>query len=294
MALRLRGRSALRRDRGTSHRLRPALGPDCTGAAFPRSRSVVARRRTRRNRRHAAAARGRSVLALRAVRRVCARCVHHGLGAPPSPPAWNLPLPPRHALGDPGKAVRHGLTGRSRRHDPAHPPARARMVRGLLRLVGHPRFNHVVYRRGRPGTHSQSASAKPAPRHRWRVNGDWRDPRRSAPSSLDPRVGSPHRLAPRRTRHRPRARSPVRHGPRGHPRDQARACRLVAAGRGFGRPCPRTRPRIRGHERVGRHRHGGRGGLRSLLGDCCCARRPHRGCRHAAASLFGSFYRRGG
>ena len=294
MALRLRGRSAFRVNRCSSHRLRPALGPDCTGAALPCPRVPVARRRARRNRRHAAPARGGSVLTLHAVRYVRARHVHHGLGAASPPPARNLLLPPRHALGDSGTAMRDGLTGWPRRHDSAHPAARARMVRGLLRLVGHPRVDHLVDWRGRPGTHSRSASETPAPGHRRCADGDRRDPHRSAPAALDPRMGSPHRLAPRRTRHRPRARSPVRHGPRGHPRGQARACCLVAAGRGFGRPCPRTRPRIRGHERVGRHRHGGRGGLRSLLGDCCCARHPHHGRRHAAASLFGSPHGQGG
>ena len=294
MALRFWRRSAFRRHCRSAHRLRPALGPDCTGAALPRARVPVARRRARRRRRHAAAARRRSRIAVGTVRRLRPRRVHHGVGSPPSPAARHVQVPAGHALRDSGKAMRDGLTGWPRRHDSADPAARARVFRGLLRLVGHPRFNHVVDWRGRPGTHSQSASATPAPRHRWRVNGDWRDPRRSAPSSLDPRVGSPHRLAPRRPRRRPRARSPVRHGARGDPRGKARAGRLLAPGRRLGRACPRTRPRVRGHERVGRHRHGGRGGLRSLLGDCCCARRPHRGCRHAAASLFGSFHRRGG
>ena len=294
MALRFRRRSAFRRHCRSAHRLRAALGAGCPGAALPRARIPVTRRRARRRRRHAAAARRRSRIAVGTVRGLRHRCVHHGVGSPPPAAARHVHVPAGHALGDSGKAMRDGLTGRPRRHDSADPAARARMVRGLLRLVGHPRFDHLVDWRGRPGTHSQSASATTTPCHRRRVNGDRCAPRRSAPSSLDPRVGSPHRLAPRRTRHRPRARSPVRHGPRGHPRGQARARRLVAAGRGFGRPCPRTRSRIRGHERVGRHRHGGRGGLRSLLGDCCCARRPHRGCRHAAASLFGSFHRRGG
>ena len=290
MALRLRGRSAFRVDRCSSHRLRPALGPDCTGAALPCPRVPVARRRARRNRRHAAPARGGSVLTLHAVRYVCARRVHRGLGAAPSPATRNIPLPPRHALGDPCEAERNGLTGRSRRHDPAHPPARARVVRGLLRLVGHPRLAHMGHRCGRPGARARSAAATPTPGRRRCADGDRRDPRRSAPSPLKSGVDSPHRLASRRPGRRPRSRTPVRHGPRGHPRGQARACRLLAAGRGFGRPCPRTRPRIRGHERVGRHRHGGRGGLRSLLGDCCCARYPHRGCRHAAASLTGTLH----
>ena len=234
MALRLRGRPALRHDRSTSHRLRPALGPDCTGAAFPCSRSVVSRRRTRRYRRHAAPARGCTILALRSVRRLRPRRVHRGVGAPPPPPAWNLPLPPRHALGDPGEAVRDGLTGRSRRHDSTHPPAGARVVRGLLRLVGHPRVDHMGHRCGRPGTRSRSASATPTPGHRRRTHGDQRDPRRSDPSPLDPGVGRAHRLAPGRPRSRPRPRSPLRHGTRGHARIQARARRLVAAGRRLG------------------------------------------------------------
>ena len=287
MALRLRGRPALRHDRGTSHRLRPALGPDCTGAALPCPRVPVARRRAYRNRRHAAPARGSSVLALHAVRCVRARRVHHGLGAAPPPPARNLLLPPRHALGDPGEAERDGLTGWPRRHDPADPPARARVVRSLLRLVGHPRFDHMGHRCGRPGARPRSAAATSAPGHRRRNDGGRSDPRRSDPSPLNPGVGRPHRLAPRRPGRRPRARSPVRHGTRGDARGQARARRLVAAGRRLGRPRSRTRPRVGSHERVGRHRHGGRGGLRSLLGDCCSACDPHRGCRDAAASLIG-------
>ncbi len=294
MALRLRRRPAFRGDRCSAHRLRPALGADRAGGAFLRSRGVVARRRTRRNRCHAAPARGRADHAAGAVRGLRHRCVHHGVGSPPSPAARNVHLTPRHALGDSGQVERDGLTGWSRRHDSAHPPARARVVRGLLRLVGHPRFDHVVDWRSRTGTRSRSTSAPPAPGHRRCADGDRRDPRRSTPSALDPRIGASRRLAARRPGHRPRARSPVRHGPRGHPRGQARACRLVAAGCRLGWSRPRTRSRIRGHERVGRDRHGGRGGLRSLLGDCCCARRPHRDCRHAAASLFGSFHRRGG
>ena len=287
MALRLRGRPALRHDRGASHRLRPALGPDCTGAALPCPRIPVARRRACRNRRHAAPARGSSVLALHAVRCVRPRRVHHGLGAAPPPATWNLPLTPRHALGDPGKAQRDGLTGRSRRHDSAHSAAGARMVRGILRLVGHPRVDHLGDWRSRPGTRSRSASATPTPGHRRRTHGDRRDPRRSDPSPLNPGVGRPHRLAPGRPRCRPRPRSPLRHGTRGDARGQSRARRLVAAGRRLGRPRSRTRPRVGSHERVGRHRHGGRGGLRSLLGDCCSACDPHRGCRDAAASLIG-------
>ena len=231
MALRLRGRPALRHDRGTSHRLRPALGPDCTGAALPCPRVPVARRRACRNRRHAAPACGGSVLVLRAVRCVRARRVHHGLGAAPPPPARNLLLPPRHALGDSGEAERDGLTGRSRRHDSAHSAAGARVVRGILRLVGHPRVDHLGDWRSRPGTRSRSASATPTPGHRRHTHGDRSDPRRSNPVPLDPRVGSPHWLAARRPRSRSRSRSPVRHGTRGDPRGQARARRFLAAGR---------------------------------------------------------------
>ena len=234
MALRLRGRPALRHDRGTSHRLRPALGPDCTGAALPCPRVPVARRRACRNRRHAAPACGGSVLVLRAVRCVRARRVHRGLGAPPSPAARNIHIAPRHALGDSGEARRNGLTGRSRRHDSAHSAAGARVVRGILRLVGHPRVDHLGDWRSRPGTRSRSASATPTPGHRRRTHGDRRDPRRSDPSPLDSRVGGPHRLAPGRPRSRPRPRSPLRHGTRGHARIQARARRLVAAGRRLG------------------------------------------------------------
>ena len=287
MALRLRGRSALRRDRGTSHRLRPALGPDCTGAALPHAPVPLARRRACRNWRHAAAACGRAAHTAGTIRGLRARRVHRGVGAPPPPPARNLLLPPRHALGDPGEAERDGLTGRSRRHDSAHSAAGARVVRGLLRLVGHPRFDHMGHRCGRPGTRPRSAAATSAPGHRRRNDGGRSDPRRSDPSPLNPGVGRPHRLAPRRPGRRPRARSPVRHGTRGDARGQARARRLVAAGRRLGRPRSRTRPRVGSHERVGRHRHGGRGGLRSLLGDCCSACDPHRGCRDAAASLIG-------
>ena len=288
LALRLRRRSALRCGRGAPHRLRPALNPDCTRPALPRARVPLARRRACRNWRHAAPACGRPVLALRAVRGLRPRRVHHCLGAAPTPAERNVHVPPRHALGDPCEVERTGLTGRSRRHDPAHPPARARLVRGILRLVGHPRVDHMVDWRGRPGTRSRCTPAPPAPGHRRNTHGDRSDPRRSDPVPLDPRVGGPHRLAARRPRSRSRSRSPVRHGTRGHPRGQARARGLLAAGRRFGGPCPRTRPRVRRHERVGRHRHGGRGGLRSLLGDCCCACDPHRGRGDAAASLIGT------
>ena len=294
MALRLRRRPAFRGDRCSAHRLRPALGADCAGGAFLRSRGVVARRRARRYRGHAAPARGRADHAAGTVRSLRPRRMHHGVVSPPSPAARNVHLTPRHALGNSGKAVRDGLTGWSRRHDSAHPPARARVVRGLLRLVGHPRFDHVVDWCGRTGTRSRSTSAPPTPSHRRCADGDRRDPRRSTASALDPRIGASRRLAARRPGHRPRARSPVRHGPRGHPRGQARACRLVAAGRGFGRPCPRTCSRFRRHERVGRHRHSGRGGLRSLLGDCWSACDPHRDCRDSAASLSGTLHGRGG
>ena len=288
MALRLRRRSALRCSRGAPHRLRPALGTNYAGSAIPRPRIPVARRRACRHRRHVAAACGRPILALHAVRCVRARRVHHGLGAAPTPPARNLPLPPRHAVGDSGKAERDGLTGRPRRHDSANPPARARMVRGILRLVGHPRVDHMVHRGSRPGARSRCTPATSAPGDRRRTDGNRCNPRRSAPSPLDSRVGGPHRLAPGRPRRRPRARSPVRHGPRGHARIQARTRRLVAAGRRLGWTRARTRPRVGGHERVGRHRHDGRGGLRSLLGDCCCACDPHRGHGDAAASLIGT------
>lgn len=290
MALRLRGRPALRHDRGTSHRLRPALGPNCAGAAFPRARGVVARRRARRYRCHAAAACGRAAHTAGTIRGLRPRRVHRGLGAPPSPAARNLLLPPRHALGDSGEAERDGLTGWPRRHDSAHSAAGARVVRGLLRLVGHPRFDHMGHRCGRPGARPRSAAATSAPGHRRRNDGGRSDPRRSDPSPLNPGVGRPHRLAPRRPGRRPRARSPVRHGTRGDARGQARARRLVAAGRRLGRPRSRTRPRVGSHERVGRHRHGGRGGLRSLLGDCGCSVHPHRGRSDASASLFGSLH----
>ena len=294
MALRLRRRPAFRGDRCSTHRLCAALRAGHAGAALPRACIPVARRRARRYRCHAAPARGRADHAAGTVRGLRPRRMHHGVGSPPSPAARNVHLTPRHALGNSGKAVRDGLTGWSRRHDSAHPPARARVVRGLLRLVGHPRFDHVVDWCGRTGTRSRSTSAAPTPGHRRCADGDRRDPRRSTPSALDPRIGASRRLAARRPGHWPRARSPVRHGPRGHPRGQARACRLVAAGRGFGRPCPRTCSRFRRHERVGRHRHGGRGGLRSLLGDCWSACDPHRDCRDSAASIFGSFHGRGG
>ena len=238
MALRLRRRPAFRSDRCSAHRLCAALRAGHAGAALPRACIPVSRRRTRRNRCHVAPARGRTTHATGAVRGLRPRRMHHGLGSPPSPAARNVHLTPRHALGDSGQAVRDGLTGWSRRHDSAHPPARARVVRGLLRLVGHPRFDHVVDWCGRTGTRSRSTSAAPTPGHRRCADGDRRDPRRSTPSALDPRIGASRRLAARRPGHRPRARSLVRHGPRGHPRGQARACRLVAAGRGFGRTSP--------------------------------------------------------
>lgn len=286
MALRLRRRSALRCSRGAPHRLRPALDPDCAGPALPHARVPLARRRACRNWRHAAPACGRPVLALRAVRGLRPRRMHHRLGTAPPPAARNVHVPPRHALGDPCKVERNGLTGRSRRHDSAHSPARARLVRGILRLVGHPRVDHMGYRRGRPGTRSRCTPAPPAPCHRRNTHGYRSDPRRNPPVPHDTGLGRPHRLALRRPRSRPRSRASVRYGTRGDPRGQARARGLLAAGRRFGRTSPRTRPRVRRHERVGRHRHGGRGGLRSLLGDCCCARYPHRGRSDAAASLI--------
>ena len=231
LALRLRRRSALRCSRGAPHRLRPALDPDCTGAALPHARVPLARRRACRNWRHAAAACGRTAHTAGTIWGLRPRRVHHRLGPAPPPAAWNLPLPPRHALGDPCEAERNGLTGRSCCHDPAHPPARARVVRGILRLVGHRRVDHLGNWRGRPGTHSRSTPAPPAPGHRRHTHGDRSDSRRSNPVPLDPRVGSPHRLAARRPRSRSRSRSPVRHGTRGHPRIQARARRFLAAGR---------------------------------------------------------------
>lgn len=234
LALRLWRRPAFRGDRRSSHRLCTALRAGHEGAAFPRSRSVVSRRRTRRRRRHAAPARGCSPIAVGTVRHLRPRRVHHGVGSPPPPAARHVRVPAGHALGDPGEAVRHGLTGRSRRHDSAHSAAGARVVRGILRLVGHPRVDHLGDWRSRPGTRSRSASATPTPGHRRRTHGDRRDPRRSDPSPLDSRVGGPHRLAPGRPRSRPRPRSPLRHGTRGHARIQARARRLVAAGRRLG------------------------------------------------------------
>ena len=231
LALRLRRRSALRCGRGAPHRLRPALDPNCTGAALPCARVPLARRRACRNWRHAAAACGRAAHTAGTIRGLRPRRVHHRLGAAPPPAAWNLPLPPRHALGDPCEAKRNGLTGRSRCHDPAHPPARTRVVRGILRLVGHRRVDHLGDWRSRPGTRSRSTPAPPAPGHRRHTHGDRSDPRRSNPVPLDPRVGSPHRLAARRPRSRSRSRAPVRHGTRGHPRIQARARRFLATGR---------------------------------------------------------------
>ena len=290
MALRLWRRSALRCGRGAPYRLRPTLDPDCAGAALPRTRVPLTRRWPRRNRRHATPACGRPVLAFRAVRSLRPRRVHHRLGAAPAPAARNIHVPPRHAFGHPCATERNGLAGRPRSHDPAHPPARARMVRGILRLVGHPRVDHMGYRRGRPGTRSRCTPAPPAPGHRRNTHGDRSDPRRSPPVPHDTGLGRPHRLALRRPRRRSRSRASVRYGTRGDPRGQARARGLLAAGRRFGRTSPRTRPRVRRHERVGRHRHGGRGGLRSLLGDCCCACDPHRGRGDAAASLIGAFH----
>ena len=154
MALRLRRRSALRCGRGAPYRLRPAFASGCAGAALPHARVPLTRRWPRRTRRHAAPACRRPVLARRAVRGLRPRRVHHRLCAAPAPASRNVHVPPRHALGDSRKAERDGLTGRSRRHDSAHPPARARMVRGLLRLVGHPRVDHMGYRGSRPGAHS--------------------------------------------------------------------------------------------------------------------------------------------
>jgi len=231
MALRLRRRSALRCSRGAPHRLRPALGTDYAGSAIPRPRIPVAQRRACRHRRHAAPACGRPILALRAVRGLRPRRMHHRLGTAPPPAARNVHVPPRHALGDPCKVERNGLTGRSRRHDSAHSPARARLVRGILRLVGHPRVDHMGYRRGRPGTRSRCTPAPPAPGHRRNTHGYRSDPRRSPPVPHDTGLGRPHRLALRRPRSRPRSRAPVRHGTRGHPRIQARARRFLATGR---------------------------------------------------------------
>ena len=288
MALRLRRGSALRCSRGAPHRLRPALGTDYAGSAIPRPRIPVARRRACRHRRHVAAACGRPILALHAVRCVRPRRVHHGLGTTSTPPARHVPIPSWYAVGNPRKAQRDGLTGRSRRHDSADPAAGARMVRGFFCLVGHPRIDHMGHRRGRPSARSRSAAATPTPGRRRRNDGGRSDPRGRTASSVNSGVGGPRRLASRRPGRRSRSRAPVGHGPRGHARIQARTRRLVAAGRRLGWTRARTRPRVGGHERVGRHRHGGRGGLRSLLGDCCCACDPHRGHGDAAASLIGT------
>ena len=164
------------------------------------------------------------------------------------------------------------------------------MVRGLFCLVGHPRIDHMGHRRGRPSARSRSAAATPTPGRRRRNDGGRSDPRGCSASSVNSGVGGPRRLASRRPGRRSRSRSPVRHGARGDARGQARARLIVATGRGFSRTCTRTRPRLSGHERVGRHRHGGRGGLRSLLGDCYCARYPHRGRRDSAASRAGTLH----
>ena len=217
LALRLRRRSALGCDRSGPDCLRPALDPDCTGPALPRARVPLARRRPHRNWRHATPACGRLVLALRAVRGLRPRRVHHRLGAAPPPAARNVHVPPRHALGDPCKVERNGLAGRPRSHDPAHPSARARMVRGILRLVGHPRLAHMGHRCGRPGARARSAAATPTPGRRRRNDGSRSDPRGCSASSVNSGVGGPVRLASRWPGRRSRPRTPVRHGPRGHP-----------------------------------------------------------------------------
>lgn len=217
LALRLRRCSALRCGRGAPHRLRPALDPNCTGAALPCARVPLARRRACRNWRHAAAACGRAAHTAGTIRGLRPRRVHRGLGAAPSPAARNIPLPPRHALGDSGQAQRDGLTGWPRRHDSADPPARARVVRGILRLVGHPRLAHMGHRCGRPGARARSAAATPTPGRRRRNDGSRSDPRGCSASSVNSGVGGPVRLASRWPGRRSRPRTPVRHGPRGHP-----------------------------------------------------------------------------
>ena len=217
LALRLRRCSVLRCGRGAPHRLRPALGADCAGAALPRARVPVARCWTRRNRCHVAPACGRAAHAPGTVRGVRPRRVHRGLGAAPSPAARNIRIAPRYAIGDSGKAERDGLTSRSRRHDSADPPACTRVVRGILRLVGHPRLAHMGHRCGRPGARARSTAATPTPGRRRRNDGSRSDPRGCSASSVNSGVGGPRRLASRRPGRRSRPRTPVRHGPRGHP-----------------------------------------------------------------------------
>ena len=217
MALRFWRGSALRGSRTAPHRLRPALGADCAGAALPRARVPVARCWTRRNRCHVAPACGRTAHAPGTVRGLRPRRVHRGLGAPPSPAARNIRIAPRYAIGDSGKAERDGLTSRSRRHDSADPPACTRVVRGLLRLVGHPRLDHMGHRCGRPGARARSAAATPTPGRRRRNDGSRSDPRGCSASSVNSGVGGPVRLASRRPGRRSRPRTPFRHGPRGHP-----------------------------------------------------------------------------
>ena len=217
MALRLWRGSALRCSRSAPHRLRPALTADCAGAALPRARVPVARCWARRNRCHAAPACGRTAHVPGTVRGLRPRRVRHGVGPPPSPAARNVRITPRHAVSDSGKAERDGLTSRSRRHDSTDPAAPARVVRGLLRLVGHPRLDHMGYRCSRTGTSPRSAPATPTPGRRRRNDGGRSDPRGCSASSVNSGVGSPGRLASRWPRRRPCPRSPVCHGPRGHP-----------------------------------------------------------------------------
>ena len=217
LALRLRRCSALRCGRGAPHRLRPALDPNCTGAALPRARVPLARRRACRNWRHAAAACGRTAHTAGTIRGLRPRRVHRGLGAAPSPAARNIRIAPRYAIGDSGKAERDGLTSRSRRHDSADPPACTRVVRGILRLVGHPRLAHMGHRCGRPGARARSAAATPTPGRRRRNDGSRSDPRGCSASSVNSGVGGPRRLASCWPGRRSRPRTPFRHGTRGHP-----------------------------------------------------------------------------
>ncbi len=183
MALRLRRRSALRRDRGAPDRLRPALGPDCQGQRS-RARGLVSR---------APDSVGIGVMLLQLAGALSSPAAQFGvfaLGACIT--AWALPrLLPRGTF-----TSRRGMPSAilARLSAMASQVGLAVMIPLILQRVhgwseassawwvtlG---FDHMGDRCSRPGARPRSASATSAPGHRRRTHGDRRDPRRSASCS---------------------------------------------------------------------------------------------------------------